>query len=446
MLDVRRADPGRRAGVPVWESSSGSGSGRGAATEVSGTGSTYRVVAILHQIRADATACGKCARPREVADSFTRMRSGRVLVFAAVVGLVTAFAVPAVAQEEGPPPVVVGPSTPACTQQVVTFDYAGFTSRTFVVPDGVTQVLVDAYGAQGGAGNTSFNGEDAAPSSGGLGAHAATTLTVTPGESIEVRVGGRGSDDTSSTTSDPWTIDGAGIANGGYNGGGSGNGAAVGGGQDATLAGVAGGGGGGGASDIRVGGSALADRVLVAGGGGGGGSASGYGVANGDTGLFRAGGAGGAGGGTAGGDGTAVGSSFGHGGGAGTTSAAGTGGANSGHDAVDDQGGQGALLGNLLGGNSAGVVAGGGGGGGGWFGGGGGGTPPSPDAQSLDQVGGAGGGGGGASGPAGVTSEPGVRSGDGLVAFTYDTGGCPSGTTPGGTVAIPVAAAPRFTG
>src|SRR6476659_5967675 len=41
-LDVRRADPGRRAGVPLCESSSGSGSGRGAATEVSVTGSPYR--------------------------------------------------------------------------------------------------------------------------------------------------------------------------------------------------------------------------------------------------------------------------------------------------------------------------------------------------------------------------------------------------------------------
>lgn len=43
MLDVRRNDPGRRAGVPVCESSSGAGRGRDGATEVSVTGSLYRV-------------------------------------------------------------------------------------------------------------------------------------------------------------------------------------------------------------------------------------------------------------------------------------------------------------------------------------------------------------------------------------------------------------------
>src|SRR5881227_3724599 len=42
MLDVRRAEPGRRAGVPDCESSSGSGSGRGGATYVSVTASLYR--------------------------------------------------------------------------------------------------------------------------------------------------------------------------------------------------------------------------------------------------------------------------------------------------------------------------------------------------------------------------------------------------------------------
>jgi hypothetical protein len=100
----------------------------------------------------------------------------------------------------------------------------------------------------------------------------------------------------------------------------------------------------------------------------------------------------------------------------------------------------------VTGGNGQAVVAGAGGGGGGWFGGGGGGVPASPDIEAFDQVGGAGGGGGGSAGPPGITSEPGVHAGDGLVTFTYQTGGCPSGDTGAGTVAIPVAAAPRFTG
>jgi hypothetical protein len=346
----------------------------------------------------------------------------------------------------GPPPVVVGPSGPPCTTQTVPFEYAGFTFRTFVVPAGVTQVQVDAYGAQGGASAASTNSANGNPAPGGLGGHSSTTLTVTPGESPEVRVGGRGSDDTATTTANPWAITGAGIANGGFNGGGLGNGSAFGGGANAIIAGVAGGGGGGGASDVRQGGSSLSDRVIVAGGGGGGGSASAYGLANATTGTFHNGGAGGAGGGTAsdGSDGT--GPTIGHGGGGGTDVAPGAGGVTNGNAGVGDQGGQGALQGSVLGGNAAGVSSGGGGGGGGWFGGGGGGTAPSPGVNSFDQVGGAGGGGGGSAGPPGITSEPGVHSGDGLVVFTYQTGGCPSGGTPGGAAATPVAAAPRFTG
>lgn len=62
----------------------------------------------------------------------------------------------------------------------------------------------------------------------GLGGRATATLAVTPGEPIEIRVGGQGT------------------SSGGYNGGGNPN--------------FNGTGGGGGATDVRRGGSALAAR------------------------------------------------------------------------------------------------------------------------------------------------------------------------------------------
>ena len=106
----------------------------------------------------------------------------------------------------------------------VTFGYTG-AAQTWTVPAGVTSATFDVYGAGGGAfGN-------ATASSGG---RATATIPVTPRAEIGVKVGGSG-------------------FNGGFNGGGSGSRWV-----------------GGGASDVRVGGSALADRAIVAGGGGGG--------------------------------------------------------------------------------------------------------------------------------------------------------------------------------
>lgn len=117
----------------------------------------------------------------------------------------------------------------------------GFTGgmQTWVVPPGVTSIEVDAQGAQGG---TAFNG-----GIGGPGGRVQATLAVTPGETLYLFVGGVGQS-------------GAGTAPilGGYNGGAGGSGSS----------GFAGGGGGG-ATDIRIGGTALGNRVLVAGGGGG---------------------------------------------------------------------------------------------------------------------------------------------------------------------------------
>ena len=104
-----------------------------------------------------------------------------------------------------------------------TFTYTG-AAQTWTVPDGVTAVAVEVDGAQGGD-----------PDYGGLGGRVQATLAVTPGETLQVNVGGQGA----------WL--------GGGFGGGGGNCCAW---------------GGGGASDIRRGGTTLNDRVVVAGGGG----------------------------------------------------------------------------------------------------------------------------------------------------------------------------------
>ncbi len=116
-----------------------------------------------------------------------------------------------------------------------TFSYTGGT-QTFVVPAGVSTVQVEAWGAQG-----NFNALNVA---GGLGGYAKGTMTVTPGSTLYIEVGGGGIS----------------TSLGGYNGG------AIAG--PSTCTGAIGGGGGG-ASDVRVGGTALVNRMIVGAGGGG---------------------------------------------------------------------------------------------------------------------------------------------------------------------------------
>ncbi|MDO7854743.1 glycine-rich protein [Hymenobacter sp. CA1UV-4] len=106
--------------------------------------------------------------------------------------------------------------------------------QTYTVPAGVTGLTLDMAGASGGG-------------AGGRGGRVQATLAVTPGQVLTFYIGGAGAASSASN------------AAGGYNGGGS--------------SGLAS--GGGGATDVRVGGTGLADRVLVAGGGGGGSSYSG---------------------------------------------------------------------------------------------------------------------------------------------------------------------------
>ncbi len=215
--------------------------------------------------------------------------------------------------------------------QSVTFGFTGG-QQEFQVPTGVYELDVSAVGGHGGS----------TSGAGGAGALVNSELSVTPGETLYIEVGGNG------------TIDSA-----GWNGGGSATGGAA---------------GGGGASDIRT--STLSaglspdDRLLVAAGGGGAGVL-------GDV----AAGAGGA----AGMAGETI--SPNEGGGPGTQESGGT--AGSGHCASATPGSLG------TGGTGGYYTYSGGGGGGGYYGGGGGGAGCSS--------GGAGGGGGSSLLPPGST-------------------------------------------
>ena len=127
--------------------------------------------------------------------------------------------------------------------QITTFSYTG-APATYVVPLGVTSIQVEVWGAQG----QEITIEQYDESTGGLGGYAMGVLAVTPGEVLNVYVGGMGIEDVAC-----------------FNGGALG---AFGTPSDGD-AGRAG--SGGGASDVRQGGTGLANRVIVGGGGGGGG-------------------------------------------------------------------------------------------------------------------------------------------------------------------------------
>jgi glycine rich protein/type IX secretion system substrate protein len=229
---------------------------------------------------------------------------------------------------------------------------------TYTVPVGVTYLTVDMAGAQGGYSTSSFG-------SGGLGGRMQCVLNVTPGQMLNVYVGGQGGSAPRGGAGGP-----------GLNGGGNGGASA---------------GGGGGSSDIRMSGTALSNRVVVAGAGGGGAAILGD--------------PGGDGGGASGADGIYSGypdASHAGAGGSATTGGAG---------AILATGSGGGLgyggIGSLYGGGGYFGGSGGGGGGAGYYGGGGG----------YD-----GSGGGGSSWPtsptticAGVTTTSGYNTRDGYV-------------------------------
>ena len=253
--------------------------------------------------------------------------------------------------------------TPVTATQ--TFVYTGAVQQ-FTVPPCVGSMTIQMLGASGGSGGSGG-------SSGSAGGLVRGVMTATPGQVMYIYVGGQGS-----------------VTAGGFNGGGSG-------GISSTSSGA----GGGGATDIRLGGTALSNRIMVAGAGGGGGGNSTYapisGAGGGGSAFSSASGVGGGGAG-----GCATGSSGGDSGGSGTSYGSGGGGA--GFSSGGGGGGQGSSTGgygcagtlgtggagggtSFICGGATGGVNGGGGGGGGYYGGGGG----------MTGTGGCNGGGGGGS-------------------------------------------------
>ncbi|MEZ4873970.1 MAG: HYR domain-containing protein [Flavobacteriaceae bacterium] len=292
-----------------------------------------------------------------------------------------------------------GISSPAFSQ---TFTYTG-NMQTFTVPIGVTSINIEAWGASGqGVTVEVYN-----PSTGGLGGYAQGELTVTPGQVLNLFVGGTG-------------MEGA----GGYNGGATGGFGIAGSGATDGYAGS-----GGGASDVRMGGTDLLSRIIVAGGGGGGGRD----YVNGTCQPCGEGGNGGAGGGATGVDGqdpTDPNFGFyfnpGAGGKGGTQATGGAGG-----DGPQGPNGNPGTLGIGGIGIDGNFTIASGGGGGGYYGGGSG-------AGASNGSGVAGGGGaGGSSYTGGVlngTTTPGVRSGNGEIIISWttqdltQTSGLPSGS------------------
>ena len=308
-----------------------------------------------------------------------------------------------------------------------TFEFTA-APQSFVVPDGVTTITVEVWGASGGAGGTCAENGCGPGGVGGKGAHVVAQVAVTPGETLAILVGGRGTDGA--------TIPAGACTGSQVDGGHGGWFNAPNGGAGGCPA--APGGGGGYASSILRGDLANpASRVLLvlagAGAGGGGGG-------NEDEELSHpAGGAGGnSGSDGVDGEGTACKGGGGKGGQSGLDPAGGAGGTSFG--ATDgDAGAAGGPEGSAVGlgtGGDGGVdenIAGGGGGGGGGgviIGGGGGGG-----GANHSGCGGPGGGGGGGrsfTGP-GVTgtNTDGVNTGNGRVIVSF-------------TVPIPVG--PAFTG
>ncbi len=299
--------------------------------------------------------------------------------------------------------------------QTASFNFTGGI-QTFTVPCGVTSVFIQTWGAQGGAG---ANGNSSAPplgGSGGLGGYAEGFLAVTPGDVLNVFVGGQGA-----------------TPSGGFNGGGNG--------------GTQNAGGGGGATDVRVGGTAEANRVITAGGGGGGGR----GGCEGSQGPAGVGGNGGSGGGAAGSNGgnsPTSGGAAGGGFGGNFSAVQGAGGA-AGVGCGGFLGSPGATATTGTGGNggagqscccfSFGAIPGGGGGGGGQLGGGGGGGGSAGTSGcSGNDKGAGGGGGGGGSYVGGVTSgvtNSGIWLGNGMCTITWTVPVPPAHTVAGPSIA-----------
>ena len=127
-----------------------------------------------------------------------------------------------------------------------TFSYTG-SEQTLTIPSSVSSITIKSWGAQGG-----FDGSTA----GGKGGYSTGSVSVTAGDNIYIYVGGQGASGSGNAACN---------LVGGWNGGGN---------TGTTCCSNAGGGAGagGGASDVRIGGNSLGNRVIVAGGGSGAGS------------------------------------------------------------------------------------------------------------------------------------------------------------------------------
>ena len=287
----------------------------------------------------------------------------------------------------GPTPTCAGS---ACT---VAFDYTGG-EQTFAVPAGVRSVAVTAVGAAGAAGGvgdpmpvgTFYNGGP--DGAGGLGGRVTAQVSVTPGATLFVEVGGRPTTDPARCVPKSLSATAAVSCAGGWNGGGDGGSAEK---ASAPAAGdLSYAGGGGGASDVRTvsrtGAATLSSRLVVAGGGGGGGGSD-IGELNVDAATAN----GGAAGGNADSGGAAGAFAPGSGGAAGQPAGSSNGGSpaapNPGHAGTLGLGGAGAKTvgAPLSPAQSAflGLLGGGGGGGGGYWGGGGGGPQASVNTESF---------------------------------------------------------------
>lgn len=263
----------------------------------------------------------------------------------------------------------------------------------WVVPANVNSVQVEAWGASGGIGDDGSISRPSSPA--GLGGYTKATIATTPGETLQINVGCKGTD---SVGAPPL---------GGFGGSPGGNGGI---GGDAAS-----GGGGGGSSDVRQGGTGTANRAVVAGGGGGSGGNNGVTVPVGVGAQATNDGHGGDGGDTSGvaGEGAGDPSYPVTGGGAGTQAANGAGGANVTCESTFKAGQPGTEAAGGAGGTQP-TFGAGGGGGGGYKGGGGG-------AGCVAGSGGGGGSGFALASATGVAQTVGVQTGNGRVLLTYAT-------------------------
>ncbi|WP_052434335.1 Ig-like domain-containing protein [Streptacidiphilus melanogenes] len=355
-----------------------------------------------------------------------RRRGRQAFAVVTAVALVPAGLIAAGAPAAAASPCGLGVPVAVGTYRACVYEQPG--TALFTVPAGVSEVTFALDGAHGGHGAGVGGGSG---NFGAVGGRVVTSIGVTPGQVLQINVGGVG-----------------GLITGGFNGGGVGADGI----DDSSGAagGTGGSGGGGGASDVRTAPYTVNDRIIVAAGGGGGGG-------NGGGAYYKNGGHGGVGGaggadflrGMSGTNGLAGNDSNTHNGGQGGGGLAGTGagdtaagvgggggiagGAPLSHAHPGVEGGSGRLgVGGDGGRGGAGQHGGpvypdggsggsGGGGGGGYYGGGAGGGGGGGEGGSTAATGGGGGGGGGGSSfsRSAATFSPSRLPDDGQVTVSY---------------------------